>query len=621
MNVRRLFSAIGGAAANSIVLLLSVAAFILSPFRVGRLLRVVSIPRMREHQLRTTLTAAGIAVGVASLVAVTIVNRSILRGVESTVDDLAGKTDLQVGAGSIGFDEGLLEKIETVKDVHASTPVLQQTAMIHDPRGIRERILILGADFLGESDSYFRTYASTELTEIKRDPIPFLNSPTNIIISRTLADRMGYKLHDKIPIVTTEGVQQFDIWGFVENQGVGRAFGGSVGFMYYAGMQVAFGRGHNIDRVDVAVTPGVDAELVKQTLSGALGAGIVVERPARKGERISNMLTSFRMALLMASAIALVVGTFLIYNTMAISVVQRKRELGILRAIGTTRRQLLLLLTLEGALLGIVSSSIGLLVGIALARGLLRITSEALSEAYLQVAVSDLQIDPGFIAVSFLLGTLAATVAAALPAYRASAKSPVQMLRTGGLTTSYYGARIVRTDVIGLLLLPASWLLLHATPVGGLPLGAIAALMTLLLAGSLLLPRFIQHLHHRRRADGGRRDGHELRDLHPQLHGEPGSLAHPERAWRSVRQQRRQHERLEHQEHPDVGRGRQRAGHDSEDREDPPPARRGHRLPRYHHQADVDGDRAVRAALRDHDARGATGPDDPRTSGGRRRGQ
>ncbi|HEY6878683.1 MAG TPA: hypothetical protein VI299_11725, partial [Polyangiales bacterium] len=97
-------------------------AFAFSPFRIGRMLRMVSVPRMREHRLRTSFTILGVALGVAVLVSVILVSRSIVSGVTDTVDDLAGKADLQVAAGSSGFDEAIVDKIRDLPGIFKLTP-------------------------------------------------------------------------------------------------------------------------------------------------------------------------------------------------------------------------------------------------------------------------------------------------------------------------------------------------------------------------------------------------------------------------------------------------------------------------------------------------------------------
>jgi putative ABC transport system permease protein len=485
--------AIVGAATGLVLLLLRAAAVLLSPLPLGRLLRTVSIPRMEEHRVRTALTVFGVALGVAVLAGVAIVNRNVLGGVARTVDDIAGKADLQVGSGSSGFSESLLDVISAVPGVATISPALQQIATIHDQRARGERVLMLGVDMLGADDAYFRTYGSSDLAAIRKDPLPFLNSSTNILIGRELAQRFGYKLHDRVALATGTGIQRFEIWGFLDASGVGRAFGGAVAVMYYPAMQVAFGRGHNIDRIDIAVEPGVQAEVVRAKLSAALGTAFTVEHPSRRGDRVAKMLQAVHDALLLASLIALTVGAFLIYNTIAISVVQRKREIGVLRALGALRSDVLRLITLEGALLGTVGSLLGVGLGVVLSRGMLIATSQALSEAYLQLTVSEVRVDADVLIASFVMGVLATTLAAALPARRAGLVSPSETLRTSGMTF-VQPLRHAHRDRAALVSLALAVALLFVPPVGQVPLGGFMASGMLLHAGVLLLPRLIQAL-------------------------------------------------------------------------------------------------------------------------------
>jgi hypothetical protein len=181
--------------------------------RVGRLLVTVSIPRFREHRLRTGVTISGIALGIATLVAVALVNRSILDSVHATIDDVAGKADLQLTAGASGFDEALAEVVRAVPGVHRAAVVLEQTVTTRDPRARGERLLVLGVDFLNADDDYFRTYGSKEMAALERDSFAFLNSPYNLVLSGSVARRLGYRLHDRIALQTPSGKHDFEITG------------------------------------------------------------------------------------------------------------------------------------------------------------------------------------------------------------------------------------------------------------------------------------------------------------------------------------------------------------------------------------------------------------------------
>jgi len=493
MKARELAARTASFAATSVLALVQLAALALSPFRIGRLLRSVSVPRLAEHKLRTTLTVLGVALGVAMLVAVVIVNDSLMRGIAGTIDDLAGSTDLQVSAGTSGFSESLLETVRSQPGVGRAVPLLQQTVTVRDARVRGERLLVLGVDMLEGDDARFRKYGSTELEAIQKDPLAFLNSPHNVLVSRSFAQRYGYKLHDKLTLATADGVIGFDIWGFLDDEGVGRAFGGAVAVMYYQAMQVAFDRGQNLDRVDIALAPGHEPGAVQAQLTAALGDAFIVEPPSRKGDRLGKMLLGVKSGLTIASLIAVLVGAFLIYNTMAISVVQRKREIGILRALGTLRGEITRLLTLEGALLGLVGSLLGLGLGVLLSRGLLAATSSALNEAYVQLPATEVRVGPLTLLAGLALGTLGATIASIIPGSAAARDRPAHTLRTASvLQAEPEGRGLRKTDLAALLLIAASRPLLTLPTWFDLPLGAFAAAFALLAAGALLLPRLVE---------------------------------------------------------------------------------------------------------------------------------
>ena len=493
MSVRRTAVAIGRFAGDAVVTALRAAAVLLAPFRVGRLFTMVSIPRFREHRVRTSLTVLGIALGIAVLVAVAVVNRSILSSVGRTIDDVAGKADLQVSAGASGIDDSIVDRVRAVPGVYKAAAVVEQTVTSRDPHGGRERLLVLGVDFLNADDDYFRAYSSTEVTAIERDSFAFMNSPYNLVLSRSVANRLGYKLHDRISLQTPQGKHDFDIWGFLGDQGVGRAFGGAVAVMDYGAMQVAFDRGKNVDRVDVAVMPGADPQAVARALRAAVGPGFTVEHPSHRNERVGYMLATLRNGLTMASFVALVVGMFLIYNTISIGVVQRRREIGTLRALGADRRDILLLFTLEGFLFGVTGSAVGVGFGLLLARALLATVEQSVSDMFLAIPAASVDAGRELLVFAALLGVVASTIAAALPARQAARLRPAETLRRGAAvaivsTTRAFAVR----DAAALAAFAASALLLRVPPLRDIPVGAAGSCMLLVLGATLASPRLVQ---------------------------------------------------------------------------------------------------------------------------------
>lgn len=476
-----------------LIALVELVAFLLARTRTGLVLRAVSIPRMKQQRMRTSVTVLGVALGVAVLISVLIVNHSILRGVNATFDDVAGKADLQLSAGTAGFSEELLDRLHEVPGVYRITPSTQQVTTALGANGKRERILVLGVDLLGSEDRYFRTYTSEELPAIQREQLSFLNSTNNVILGRELAQRLGVGLHDKFQLAGGDGLQEFEVWGFVELQGVGRAFGGAVAMMYYPAMQVAFKRDRNIDVIDIAVEPGTDVDEVAKRIQDHVGLGFSVERPARRGTRVANMIQAVRTGLTMASLTALIAGAFLVFATATISIAQRKRELGLLRALGTTRAQLVSLLTLDGLLYGVVGSLVGIGLGVGISGGMLRLTSRVVNELYVQQGVTAVHVDTSLLMIGVLSGAVVSTVAARLAAQRISKLSPRDALSTARAPVFVASQRgISRTEWFGVGLVVISVALLFLPSVEQLPIGALLAMIGLAFAAQAFLPRLLR---------------------------------------------------------------------------------------------------------------------------------
>ncbi|MBI2150910.1 MAG: ABC transporter permease, partial [Acidobacteria bacterium] len=192
------------------------------------LLRLLSWPYLRRHLLRWTLTLAGIVLGVAVFVAIHTANRSIFSAFDKTVDQIAGATQLQVSAGEFGFDESVLERVQAVSEVGVAVPVIEATVETNIPG--QGSILILGVDLTG--DRSLRDYELKEGDEaIIDDPLVFLAQPDSLMVTREFAERNGFEVNAKIPLLTIEGEKQFTIRGIMSSSGMAQAFGGNLAVM------------------------------------------------------------------------------------------------------------------------------------------------------------------------------------------------------------------------------------------------------------------------------------------------------------------------------------------------------------------------------------------------------
>jgi putative ABC transport system permease protein len=151
--------------------------------------------------------------------------------------------------------------------------------------------------------------------------------------------------------------------------------------------QELLGRVGGLDYIDV-IGAGPPAEVQKR-LQEALPPGVEVVRPAAQGSRTEGLVASYRLNLAVLSAIALFVGMFLIYQSVTLSVVRRRREIGLLRTLGMTPGQVLLLFLAEGLASGLVGGLLGLGLGVGLARGVLAVMTQNLSSLYMPVAAQE----------------------------------------------------------------------------------------------------------------------------------------------------------------------------------------------------------------------------------------
>src|SRR5262249_47865907 len=252
-----------------------------------QLLKLISIRHLSGAPLRLSLTAVGVAVGVAAVVGVTAINSSVMSAFRSTVETIAGKADLSVTATEAGFDDSWVERIRTVPGVLHASAALNAVAPLKGHPG--QSLYVMGVDFL--DDGYFRSYQGVdrELGSLV-DDLEFLNSTDRILVSERFAREQGLRVGDRFELITSEGAQPFQVHGLIREAGVVKAFGGWMGVMYIGSAQEAFHRGRNIDRVDVAADPSVGIDAVQARLRAALGTAYEVERPARRGGSVERMV-------------------------------------------------------------------------------------------------------------------------------------------------------------------------------------------------------------------------------------------------------------------------------------------------------------------------------------------
>ena len=393
------------------------------------LLRLISWPYFRKHVLRTMLTVAGIVLGVAVFVGMHTANQSVLFAFSRTVDRIAGRTELEVTAGETGFDEEVLERVQASPSVRLAVPVIE--AVVDTRIAGAGNILILGVDMTG--DRGLREYDLESGDEaVVDDPLVFLAQPDSIMLAKEFADRNQLAIGSRVTLGTVEGDRQFTVRGVMKSSGLTSAFGGSLAIMDIYAAQKMFGRGRKFDRVDLALKPGVTIAAAQQELAALVGPGFQIDPPSGRGQQFEAMLAAYSMMVGISSLFALFIGMFIIYNSFAIAVTQRRAEIGILRALGATRRQIRWLFLGESAVTGLVGSLGGLAFGVLIARGIAASIGTLIADVYgVAQHADELSTSPALLALALAIGIGTSIVAAAIPARNAARVDPVQALQKG----------------------------------------------------------------------------------------------------------------------------------------------------------------------------------------------
>lgn len=393
------------------------------------LLRLISWPYLRKHALRTALTTAGIVLGIAVFVGMNTANQSVLSAFSLTVDRIAGKTQLEVSAGEAGFPEEVLDAVQASPAVYVAVPVIEAVADTNI-RG-EGSLLILGIDLTG--DRGLRDYdLESDNEAVIEDPLEFLAQPDSIIISRPFAEKNELRNGSQVALGTVEGEKRFTVRGIMKSGGLTGAFGGNLAIMDIYAAQHVFGRGRTFDRIDLTVKTGSTIADCQRDLQTRLGAGFQIETPASRGQHFESMIAAYTVMVGASSLFALFVGMFIIYNTFAIAVTERRSEIGILRALGATRGQIRSLFLVESAATGLVGTLAGLFAGVLLARGIASAVGARISDVSgLRQVRGDLTTSPKLLALALAIGVVTSVVAAFIPARTAARVDPVRALQKG----------------------------------------------------------------------------------------------------------------------------------------------------------------------------------------------
>ena len=444
------------------------------------LLKTITLQHLRLNKGRTFLSVIGICLGVSVFVSVQMAIHTAIEAFNATVDHVSGKAQLQVTSSGRGFPEEVYLKVKKVEGIKAATPVIQFISKIDEPVG--EPLYLLGIDIF--SDQQFRDY---ELYAETDEDLRFLKDPRAIAITEKLAHRHGLKKGDTLSVIFGSKRVTLHITNLLKMEGPAKSLEGNFGLMDIAAAQEALEKVGFIDRIDLLVDQSASFDGVEKELRKVIPPGTEVRRSDTRSGQIEKMVSAFHLNLTALSLISLVVGMFLIYNAISISVIQRRREIGILRSIGATRSQILSLFLCEAGLIGGVGSLIGIGMGIGLAKVMLYFVSRTITSLYILVRTEDLIISPFLLIAGGLLGCLASVFSAIGPAKEASEIPPKEAFSPGTLERKVK-IRLKLLSLIGLGLLALSLIFALQRPLDQKPVFGFLAALLIVIGMAFLIP-------------------------------------------------------------------------------------------------------------------------------------
>lgn len=393
---------------------------------MGVLLRWVSLRRLIGAPLRSLLVVFGIALGVGTVVATLATNRSIRAAFGEMSSRVAGKADLILSNGDVGLEPELVEEIAALDGIEHVAGTVE--LITREPGGAGP-LLILGVDFLGDRHFLPMSGDDDEAESIVDDPIAFVNDPDAILIARSFAERRQLATGQTLELLTPAGPRAFVVRGILRDEGIASAFNGQVAVMFQEAALAAFGGDERLERIEVALSPGYELAPVQARLETLLAGRGRVEPPAARTRQLTSMFDSIERGLQVAGALALLVGMFLIYNAVGVAVAERRREIGLLRALGVTRSGVVRMFSIEALLLSIFGGGLGLLLGAGMARLSLAQATTPISRFYAAIQPPDPELTLDLAIPALLAGLVATVLAAWAPARLAATIDPAESLR------------------------------------------------------------------------------------------------------------------------------------------------------------------------------------------------
>jgi putative ABC transport system permease protein len=415
-----------------------------------KLLRTLILRPLRYDPLRTVLTIFAVALGVAVVVAIDLASDAATGSFRSSLTTLTGKTDLEIRANG-GIDESWIGRLDALPfDVHFSPVMEAQVEMAG-----AGTMPLYGFDLAGAPED-------------------------TAIVSAALAKRLAITAGKEFGLP----IGRYNVGRVVD------AGPSEFAAIDIAAFEKAFGRYGKLDRIDVTVGNTENFAAVERAIRKLLPPAYLLEKPGVRNEENQRMLRAFRWNLRVLSYISLVVGAFLIYNTISISVVRRRAEIGVLRALGASRAAVMALFLAEALILGLAGAALGVALGRLLAGGAVGLIAGTVNALFATSRPTPIALSGMEIGIGVAAGAGTALISALGPAREAMNVAPTEAMSRGAREHHVrvrWRRYLAWAGVLAILTYAAS----QAAPVNGAPLGGYVATLLAIAAAALASPAIV----------------------------------------------------------------------------------------------------------------------------------
>ena len=426
------------------------------------LYRTLSVRYVSRRWLRAGLIALSVGLGVATLVATQALNWTMARAAVFAANPTSGLADFIVANGELPVPRSLEKELLLVPGVAEAEPRINENAFA--PQLDNRAVLVLGIDFAKAAAAAKTgddpTIQVSQETQAKLAELLFAAKMAHLgeaavasklpgldvvgkwlIGSRAPAPVVmtGRELFQSLPPGTkslslrrSKAVEpkEYALAGAYDASGMAAALAGYVAVLDLSDAAVLFGLSPDqVHRFDVKLSPGTDPAKARIEIEKVLHGRALVRTFAEQSQNTQNVMAGMQTGFSLCGLAALVVGLFLVYNALSVTVTERRHEIGILRSLGATRSQILGLFAGEALVLGFVGSLVGIPMGMGLAHLGLGPMQAVLGDIFFVVDARQVDVSWTLFGIAIVAGMLTTLLASLLPAFKASREKPADAVR------------------------------------------------------------------------------------------------------------------------------------------------------------------------------------------------